>query len=158
MEHHYHRRYLNFTSKNVWKRLVLLLIRKHCGIVNFWSDLASCHYSKVTLEKYRSMNPPNCPEFWPIEKYWPISKQWLWRSGRYKMEERRWFSVGFHWFDKRSRFFVWTGNMWSTVVTYCSISNLLNHRSFRAYQFPFSQPQNGISPNRFHRDLNHNPS
>lgn len=71
------------------KRL-LPFIHKHRGKVIFWPDLASCHYSKVVLEWYAAnkvdfvpklMNPPNCPEFRPIEKYWAISKQKLRRSG-----------------------------------------------------------------------------
>lgn len=43
----------------------------------FWTDLASCHYSKTTLSWYlennvtvieKNMKPPNCPELRPIEK------------------------------------------------------------------------------------------
>lgn len=50
----------------------------------FWPDLASCHYSKKTKQWYadskvkfidRDMNPPNCPEFRPIERYWAIVKK-----------------------------------------------------------------------------------
>lgn len=50
----------------------------------FWPDLASCHYSRKTQQWYidnkiefipREMNPPNSPEFRPIERYWAIVKK-----------------------------------------------------------------------------------
>ena len=52
------------------KRRVLSFIHKHRGIVIFWPDLASCHYSKVVLEWYAAnkidfvsklTSPLNCP-------------------------------------------------------------------------------------------------
>lgn len=64
------------------KRL-LPLIRKHDGQTIFWPDLASCHYSRKTTDFMnlrnirfvsKDMNPPNCPELRPIERYWAILK------------------------------------------------------------------------------------
>lgn len=65
------------------KKRVLPFIRQHRVPVKFWPDLASCHYSKKTVEFYMSnnidfvlkdCNPPNCPQFRPIEKFWAIVK------------------------------------------------------------------------------------
>lgn len=67
------------------KRL-LPFIKKHRVPTLFWPDLASCHYSKVTKEWYKAnkvdivekdMNPPNCPEVRPIERYWALMKRFL---------------------------------------------------------------------------------
>lgn len=72
------------------KRL-LPFIRCHRSPVKFWPDLASCHYSKTTVEWYsansvdivpKDMNPPNCPELRPIEQFWAITKQKLKKHGR----------------------------------------------------------------------------
>lgn len=52
----------------------------------FWSDLAAGHHYNVTtkwskankvdiIEKH--MNPPNCPEVRPIERYWALMKIYL---------------------------------------------------------------------------------
>lgn len=69
---------------------VLPFIRQHHGSVKFWPDLASCHYSKKTLDWYQNngvdfipkhMNPPNTPQFRPIEKYWAIVKAKLKKNG-----------------------------------------------------------------------------
>jgi hypothetical protein len=60
------------------------LIKKHKCATKFWPDLASSHYSQKTLDWYQAnkvdiipkyRNPPNCPEFRPIEKYWGIVKR-----------------------------------------------------------------------------------
>lgn len=65
------------------KRL-LPFIRSHDSPVMFWPDLASCHYSRKTLSWYetnevnfipKECNPPNTPEFRPIEQYWAIVKK-----------------------------------------------------------------------------------
>lgn len=64
------------------KRLKPFISSHNCGTM-FWPDLASCHYSKATMGWYisnnvnvvpKDMNPPNCPELRPIERYWAIVK------------------------------------------------------------------------------------
>ena len=59
---------------------------KHNVSAFFWPDLACCHYSKATLEWYkakkvifvpREVNPPNCSELRPIERYWALVKRKL---------------------------------------------------------------------------------
>ena len=56
----------------------------------FWSDLASAHYAKATLEAYeelkikfvpKSMNPPNVPQLRPIEDFWGALGQKLYENG-----------------------------------------------------------------------------
>lgn len=68
------------------KKRLLPFYRSHSSSVFFWPDLASCHYSKKTIEWYeansinfvkREANPPNCPELRPIERYWAITKREL---------------------------------------------------------------------------------
>lgn len=70
------------------KRL-LPLIRQHNEPIIFWPDLASIHYSRMTLKWFdengiqvvpKDSNPPNCPEFRPIERFWAIAKQFLKKS------------------------------------------------------------------------------
>lgn len=70
---------------------LLPLIRQHDAPIKFWPDLASCHYSRVVINWYKDnkvdvipkfMNPPNCPEFRPIERYWAIMKRKLKNTGR----------------------------------------------------------------------------
>lgn len=72
--------------KECLQKRLLPIIRKHRIPTLFWPDLASCHYSKATLEWYKAnkvdvvekdMNPPNCPEVRPIERYWAIMKRHL---------------------------------------------------------------------------------
>lgn len=72
--------------KECLEKRLLPFIRRHQGSVKFWPDLASCHYSKATLLWYKAnsvdfipkeMNPPNCPELRPIEKYWALIKMKL---------------------------------------------------------------------------------
>lgn len=69
--------------KECLTKRVLPFIQQHRGPLMFWPDLASCHYSKKTVEWYQTnqvdfvpkhMNPPNCPQFRPIERYWAIVK------------------------------------------------------------------------------------
>lgn len=68
---------------------LLPLIRQHRSPIMFWPDLASIHYSRMTLQWFddngvqvvpRNSNPPNCPEFRPIEKFWAIGKAFLKKS------------------------------------------------------------------------------
>ena len=70
---------------------LLPFYRSHDVPCWFWPDFASCHYSKKTLEWYnsrdikfipKSLNPPNCPQFRPIEKFWGIGKGYLRKSGK----------------------------------------------------------------------------
>lgn len=72
--------------KECLQKRLLPLIKKHNGPTLFWPDLASCHYSKATQEWYikncvtfieKDINPPNCPELRPIERYWAIMKRHL---------------------------------------------------------------------------------
>lgn len=86
------------------KKRILPFIKAHEGPVKFWPDLASCHYSREVLQWYRDngvdfiekdLNPPNCPQFRPIEKYWAIVKQKLKKSGRVTrdaVEMKRWWN------------------------------------------------------------------
>lgn len=71
-----------YQTECLQKRL-LPLIRKHKDQTLFWPDLASCHYARSTLNWYgengvnfvkKEMNPPNCPEIRPIERYWALMK------------------------------------------------------------------------------------
>lgn len=70
------------------KRL-LPFVRKHNVNPLFWPDLASIHYSKKTMEWYKTnkveivpiaANPPNCPQLRPVETYWALIKQKLRQS------------------------------------------------------------------------------
>lgn len=76
--------------KECLQKRILPLIRSHRNEVMFWPDLASCHYAKLTLSWFEAnnvafikkyMNPPNCPEFRPIERYWAIVKRILKKNG-----------------------------------------------------------------------------
>lgn len=78
-------------KKYCLQQRVLPFIRSHEGPVMFWPDLASCHYSTDVLQWYKAnevqfvpkgLNPPNCPQFRPIEKYWAIMKQKLKAKGK----------------------------------------------------------------------------
>lgn len=71
------------------KRL-LPLYRKHELPPIFWPDLASAHYAKTTLQWYsengikyveKNINPPNCPQLRPIERYWAIVKRAFKKEG-----------------------------------------------------------------------------
>lgn len=64
--------------------LPMAKLRNHPVV--FWPDLASMHYARDTLAwldqkgiQYvaKDMNPPNCPELRPIERYWAIIKSKL---------------------------------------------------------------------------------
>lgn len=70
--------------KECLEKRLLPFIREHDVSTFFWPDLASCHYSKSSLEWYdknnvvlvpREANPPNCPELRPIERYWALVKK-----------------------------------------------------------------------------------
>jgi hypothetical protein len=75
--------------KECLEKRVLPFVLQHHGLVKFWPDLASCHYSKVTQKWYRdnnidfiekNINPPNCPKLRPIELYWVIIKIKLFKN------------------------------------------------------------------------------
>lgn len=68
------------------KKRLLPLVRKHNTPTLFWPDLASCHYATSVRQWYdendihyvaKDMNPPNCPEVRPIEKFWALMKSKL---------------------------------------------------------------------------------
>lgn len=76
--------------KECLEKELLPLIRQHQHPVTFWPDLASCHNSRATINWYeanqvnvvpKSMSPPNCPEFRPIEQNWAIVKGKLKKTG-----------------------------------------------------------------------------
>ena len=63
---------------------LLQLIQLHNVPAWFWLDLASLYYSEPIQDWYKvnnvdvvpkDMNPPNCPQFRPIEKYWAIVRE-----------------------------------------------------------------------------------
>lgn len=69
--------------KECLQKRLLPFIAKHNVSTFFWPDLASCHYSKRSLEWFEAKNvklvpkmanPPNCPELRPIERYWALVK------------------------------------------------------------------------------------
>ena len=73
------------------QKRVLPFIQSHDGPVKFWPDLASCHYSRDVMEWYtrnnidiieKTINPPNCPDFRPFEKFWAIIKGKLKKCGK----------------------------------------------------------------------------
>lgn len=79
----------NYIKECLQKRL-LPFIKSHTVPVRFWPDLASCHYARTTMAWFeanrvavvqKNMNPPNCPELRPIEKYWAIVKRYLKKNG-----------------------------------------------------------------------------
>lgn len=72
--------------KECLRQRLLPFITSHGVPTIFWPDLATCHYSAATLEWYKAnninyvpkdMNPPNCPELRPIERYWARIKSKL---------------------------------------------------------------------------------
>jgi len=72
-----------YVKECLQKRLRPLILR-HKVSTFFWPDLASCHYSKKSMEWFKSngvtlvpkeANPPNCPELRPTEKYWALVKR-----------------------------------------------------------------------------------
>ena len=74
----------NLYVKECLEKRLLPFIRSHGSPVIFWPDLASSHYARVSLEWLKSnnvdfvpkeLNPPNSPEFRPIEKYWALVKR-----------------------------------------------------------------------------------
>ena len=70
---------------------MLPFIREHHQDSNyiFWSDLASCHYSKQTVAwmdenvKFvpKDINPPNVPQARPIENVWGCLAQKVYEGG-----------------------------------------------------------------------------
>lgn len=76
------------------KRL-LPLYRKHEVPPVFWPDLASAHYAKSTLQWFlendiqyveKDINPPNCPQLRPIERYWAIVKRTFKKKGTVSLD------------------------------------------------------------------------
>lgn len=70
--------------KECLKKRLLPLIKEHSNKPLFWPDLASCHYASSVVNWYDSenldyvkkeLNPPNCPELRPIERFWAIIKR-----------------------------------------------------------------------------------
>lgn len=68
---------------SVFKNVCYRSSEKNTGRTLFWPDLASCHYARYTLGWYhenefefmeKEMNPPNCPQIRPIEKFWALMK------------------------------------------------------------------------------------
>lgn len=87
-----------FYIENCLQKRLLPFIRRHDVPVKFWPDLASCHYSKSTMKWYeengvdvvtKDMNPPNCPEFRPIENFWGIVKKDLKKTGSVVQNEKQ---------------------------------------------------------------------
>jgi len=79
----------NYRKECIKKRL-LLLYKKHDVPPIFWPDLAPAHYANATQDLLeglnidfvkKNMNPPNCPELRPIERYWAIVKRDLRKKG-----------------------------------------------------------------------------
>lgn len=75
--------------KECLQKRLLPMMKNHTDSTWFWPDLASCHCSKKAMEWYRDnevdilpkdINPPNCPQFRPIERYWAIVKRNLNRT------------------------------------------------------------------------------
>lgn len=78
-----------YISECLQKRLKPFIRSHGCDCI-FFPDLASCHYANDTLGWYKAngigfiekyMNPPNCPQLRPIEKYWAIMKHKLSKNG-----------------------------------------------------------------------------
>ena len=76
--------------KECLKKRLLPFIRSHRVPVKFWPDLATIHYAGKTNRWYEEnqvdvipkvMNPPNCPQFRPIERYWAMVKRILKKNG-----------------------------------------------------------------------------
>ena len=72
--------------KECLQKRLLPFLKKHEVCKFFWPDLATCHYSKKAIEWYqinkvqfvpKEVNPPNCPELRPIERYWALVKKHL---------------------------------------------------------------------------------
>ena len=79
-----------YRNECIKKRLVPLY-RQHDDPPLFWPDIASAHYASATLDLMKTfgisfvgkeVNPPNCPELRPIERYWAIIKRHLRKDGR----------------------------------------------------------------------------
>lgn len=77
-------------QKECLQKRVKPFVDAHNGSVLFWPDLATAHYSRANVKWIndnevmfvpKDLNPPNCPELRPIEKYWAIMKGHLLRSG-----------------------------------------------------------------------------
>lgn len=68
------------------KKRLIPFEKTHQNNLLFWPDLATAHYARETQEFLNSknitfvakdMNPSNCPQLRPIEKYWALMKTQL---------------------------------------------------------------------------------
>lgn len=78
-------------QKECLQKRLLPLYKKHTTPPLFWPDLASAHYAKSTLRWFedndvdfveKDINPPNCPQLRPIERYWAIVKRVFKKDGK----------------------------------------------------------------------------
>lgn len=78
-------------QKECLKRRLIPFYKEHTVSAIFWPDLASAHYARSTLTLLdenninyvaKEENPPNVPEFRPIERYWAIVKRNMKKDGR----------------------------------------------------------------------------
>ncbi|XP_039967471.1 uncharacterized protein LOC120779338 [Bactrocera tryoni] len=78
-------------KKECLNRRLIPFYKKHIVSTIFWPDLATVHYAHSTLALLKDNNvnfvkkeenPPNAPEFRPIEKYWAIVKRNLKKDHR----------------------------------------------------------------------------
>ena len=76
--------------KECLKKRLIPFIKSHKGPVKFWPDLATVRYASKTKHWYevnqvdvvpKVLNPPNCPQFRPIERYWAMVKRILKKNG-----------------------------------------------------------------------------
>lgn len=76
--------------KECLKKRLLPLYKDHDHQPIFWPDLASCHYSNLTLQWYEAngvdvvpkrLNPPNVPKLRSIERFWAITKRFCKKIG-----------------------------------------------------------------------------
>lgn len=72
--------------KECLQKIILPLIWEHRAPEIFWTDLTTAHYARKVLDWFQTeglsivpkhLNPPNCPEIRPIERYWAIIKRKL---------------------------------------------------------------------------------
>lgn len=79
-----------YQKESLQKRLIPF-IRAHNVPVKFWPNLASCHYARSTMEWFdangvdkveKDMDPHNCPQFRPIDKYWANVMRMIKKNGR----------------------------------------------------------------------------
>ena len=120
-----------YVEECLQKRL-LPLIKCHKQKPLFWLDLASCDYGKMAMDWYkqnnvnvvvRDMNPPNCPELRPIERYWALMKR--------KLQKYKKFTK-----DIASFKYYWTKA--STELSRSSVQALMNGILSKVRKFAYS--------------------